>query len=183
MIQVDVVVLSALICCQCVQAEEKSTAIVKAAEAKAVSMPRPDISKLKPYDPKQLGTGSNMSVWLPAVDPAKLVPPPPSAVQIFMQRINANYPPTFYKGIPIDTSHMLRKYILPMSTTYVCLLLCSVDCTWVVLICNVCVCEDGRHTWGLILAVQVTGCDLSILLYCWRSSVVAGSQHGSCLLA
>ena len=50
------------------------------------------------------------------VDPAKLVPPPPSAVQIFMQRINANYPPTFYKGIPIDTSHLLRKYILPMSS-------------------------------------------------------------------
>ena len=108
-----------VICYRCVQAEEKSAAIVKAAEAKAVSMPRPDITKLKPYDPKQPGTGSNMSVWLPAVDPAKLVPPPPSAVQIFMQRINANYPPTFYKGIPIDTTHMLEKYILPMSTTYV----------------------------------------------------------------
>ena len=100
-----------------VQAEERSIAIVKAAEAKAVSMPRPDIAKLKPHDPKQPGTGSNMSVWLPAVDPAKLVPAPPSAVQIFMQRVNANYPPTFYKGIPIDASHLLRKYILPMSST------------------------------------------------------------------
>lgn len=60
-----------------------------------------------------------MRVWvqLPAVDPAKLVPAPPAAVQIFMQRINANYPPSFYKGIPIDASHFLRKHLFPSQFT------------------------------------------------------------------
>ena len=35
-----------------------------------------------------------------------------------MQRVNANYPTTFYKGIPIDVSHFMRRYLLPMSSAY-----------------------------------------------------------------
>ena len=60
---------------------ERAAALVKAAEERAKSLPRPDLTKMKLYQPpggRLPGTGVGLPTWPPPTDPAKLkVPPAP----------------------------------------------------------------------------------------------------------
>lgn len=90
------------------------------AEEKAKAMPRPDLSQgVRLYAPEGRlpGTGVGALVWLPPMDLKRLTAanaPLPRALNTFVTRINADWPPTAYKGIAIDASHFLRKHVEPM---------------------------------------------------------------------
>ena len=49
----------------------------------------------------KLRTGVGVPLWLPAMDLSKLKPPLPSGLRDFAQRINADFPPNKWKGVPI----------------------------------------------------------------------------------
>lgn len=92
---------------------------VREAERRASQCPRPDMSKMKLYQPEGRlpGTGNNLPVWphqLP--DVRQKYKQLPRLLQQFINKINLEYPPQHFKGTTLDVASFLSLNIIPMST-------------------------------------------------------------------